>query len=92
MTISYKDIKMIKRIFEKELIFYEFNSYQVDEEGNISLEEFGKTVISYIQLNKIDKYLNHMESLQLKGKVNFQQFLSFQRIMNCIPRLIGRLH
>jgi hypothetical protein len=47
----------------EELSFYQFFSYEVDD-MTISMEDFAKSIISYIPAGKINSYLERMEEIK----------------------------
>ena len=75
-TITWDNFKGVKDLISEELLTYEFNRFNI-EDGTISAEDFGKSMIAYMPTSMTDMYLNRLELIKTEERVSFNEYLAF---------------
>ena len=89
--IKFDDYLEMKELITEELLFYEFHCFELDENECVSADSFARSIVSYLHPSDVEKYLRRIDHMELSGKVSFSEFLAFQRTMDDIEFLEGRL-
>ena len=81
-----KELENLKHKIYYLLSIYEF--YQMPQVGpnTISMENFAKVLVSYVNIYKAKNILNKIQEKQfsLEGEVTFDEFFCFFLFMNCL--------
>lgn len=80
-TITINDFLFLKQKMKSALLHYEFYQFDVDENETISAEEFAKSLLSCLSLSKAHHYMKVIQTLELNGRVNFQEYLAFHNLI-----------
>ncbi|CAG9315575.1 unnamed protein product [Blepharisma stoltei] len=89
--ISWREFMNLKNLIMEELLYYEFHAFEVDEDMSISSEDFAKSIISYMPVSKAAEYLRRLETLKLKGRVKYSEYMAFMIILQQSKRLENAL-
>jgi Ca2+-binding EF-hand superfamily protein len=75
--VTIDDFTVLKRSLKEALLHYEFNQFEVDENGTISSEDFAKSLLSCFTFSQAYSYLSRIHSLKLEGRVSFNEYIAF---------------
>lgn len=59
-TTALANVLRLREKIYKDIYTFEFNTFKTDEKGNISGEDFAKSIICYLQPSLISKYWNDL--------------------------------
>jgi hypothetical protein len=73
-TITLDKLVKLREKMYKEIYTFEFNNFEHNEKGNISGEDFAKSLISYLQPSLIGKYWRELDEVEWKvhNTINLQ--------------------
>lgn len=79
--ITIDDVIELKRKLKQALLHYEFHQFDVDKNGTISAEDFAKSLLSCLSFSQATKYMRRINSLDLKGRVSFDEYVAFHGLI-----------
>jgi hypothetical protein len=65
-TITLEKLVKLREKMYKEIYTFEFNNFEHNEKGNISGEDFAKSLISYLQPSLVGKYWRELNEVEWK--------------------------
>ena len=92
--ITIDDFTAIKNKLKYALLHYEFHQFEVDDKDTISAEDFAKSLLSCLNFSQASKYCRRIHSLNLKGRVGFQEYVAFHNLIekaDIIKMKIGKI-
>lgn len=81
----------LKNLIMEELLYYEFNCFEVDENMSIAAEDFAKSIISYMPVSKVGPYLSRLANLEMDGRVKYSEYIAFMLILQQSKRVENAL-
>ena len=66
-----------KNDLEMELYRFEFNLFPKTKSGNISCEDFAKSILCYLEASKVKLIFDHLKVHEFEGEITEDQYVSF---------------
>ncbi|KRX07179.1 hypothetical protein PPERSA_00336 [Pseudocohnilembus persalinus] len=79
--LPLKEFLKMREDLLKDILKYEFNSFPHNSKGNITGEDFAKSLISFLDVNQVKKYLKLLEDVKFNGEINFTDYYVFQKFL-----------
>mmetsp|Transcript_24376 Transcript_24376/g.21560 ORF Transcript_24376/g.21560 Transcript_24376/m.21560 type:complete len:111 (-) Transcript_24376:185-517(-) len=76
-NISYSRLTNLRDLIYQEIYQFEFGSFERNENGTISQEDFAKSIVCYLKPSVVNKYWKHLDGVEFKGDVTLDQYKSF---------------
>ncbi len=80
--VSVDDFLRIKFSLTEALLHYEFYQFEVAEDDSISAVDFAKTLLSTLSFNKSNEFYKRIQTIELTGRVSFQEYVAFARFID----------
>jgi hypothetical protein len=84
--IDIKKLETLKQHISMEILYFKFNSHNLNINGKMGSEEFCKSILSNLvpsdAFSKIKQIDNFITSGKIKGDISFQDFLLINRFFN----------
>jgi len=80
-TIQLSKLLNLRELIYKELYTFEFRTFEADENGNISGEDFAKSIICYLDPAVVNKYWRSLDKVVWDGTITLEQYIAFQRML-----------
>jgi len=90
-TISLNEFLKMRDDLFRDIYIYEFNSFPQDASGQISGECFAKSLICYLDVPLVPKYLKRLKNTDFKQSVSLEQYLSFQKLLQDHHKVLEKL-
>lgn len=97
--MSYEELISIKNQLRDDIFKYEFNCFDPSEDKTIESKCFMKSIIVYVNLNRIDRYLRHIKDInkafdQENGskRISEKEFIAFHIFLSNLENLESRIN
>jgi len=80
-AVTVEDFLEIKFSLTKALLHYEFHQFETDDNDTISASDFAKSMLSTLQFNQAMTYLKRIGSIELEGRVSFDEYVAFAKFI-----------
>jgi len=80
-TIQLSKLLNLRELIYQELYTFEFRTFEADENGNISGEDFAKSIICYLDPAVVNKYWRSLNNVVWDGSITLEQYIAFQRML-----------
>lgn len=80
-TIPLSKLIELRELLYRELYIFEFDSFEKDEKGNLTGEDFAKSLICYFDPAAVSKQWRLLNSIQWEGSVTLEEYINFQRFL-----------
>ena len=79
--ITFQDVWSVRGMLREDLWHYEFNNFDPDENGTISIDDFLCSIIGFVTGRKVDRYMKQVDKVSLampNARVSYHEFIAFQ--------------
>ena len=80
--LDFNTFAVFLRGLQTEFLRIEFNCYDVDANGTISVQDFARSLISYASRPEAAPYHKRVGQLSKRGRISFDTFVAFNSILD----------